>query len=296
LEIIVIEYLYHFENEQFSLTEIKISVMPYDSPKSWIYHWLMLDKVRRQIMRLDFESMSNNGDDQFRQFKQGKLQFNSLAAQFETHQLKSKQEIAPEIQSLYLQYAQSFLASLPLLLTQRTYSRLATIADIPGIIAFHQRNDVQHFAPWNPLLPENFYHPEFWLTKVERSLVEFETDETLRLFTFLKSNNQLIATISFTNFVRGPFQNCSLGYKIDQQFQGQGLMFEALEKCIQYVFEQLKFHRIEANYIPYNTRSGRLLERLNFEKNGLAKKYLKINGQWQDHVLTSLLNPDVSYL
>lgn len=49
-------------------------------------------------------------------------------------------------------------------------------------------------------------------------------------------------------------------------------------------------HRIMANYMPHNQRSGNLLTRLGFEREGYAKKYLLIDGTWQDHVLTALMN------
>jgi ribosomal-protein-alanine N-acetyltransferase len=82
-----------------------------------------------------------------------------------------------------------------------------------------------------------------------------------------------------------------LGYAIDAQRQGQGLMHEALIAAIVHAFDVLRLHRIQANYVPDNVRSGRLLQRLGFRKEGLAANYLYINGAWRDHVLTALLNP-----
>ena len=67
-------------------------------------------------------------------------------------------------------------------------------------------------------------------------------------------------------------------------------MFEALSLTNAYMFADLGLHRIMAGYLPHNDRSGKLLDRLGFEKEGLARKYLKINGRWEDHVLTSLIN------
>ena len=67
-------------------------------------------------------------------------------------------------------------------------------------------------------------------------------------------------------------------------------MSEAVAKAIEYMFEQQKLHRIMANYMPSNERSARLLHKLGFVVEGCAKKYLLINGQWEDHILTSLTN------
>ena len=60
---------------------------------------------------------------------------------------------------------------------------------------------------------------------------------------------------------------------------------------ISYAFDELGLNRVMANYMPSNLRSEALLNRLGFVREGVAKKYLKINGVWEDHVLTSLLNP-----
>ncbi len=68
-------------------------------------------------------------------------------------------------------------------------------------------------------------------------------------------------------------------------------MRELCRHTISYAFDELRLNRIMANYMPSNHRSDVLLQRLGFSKEGAAKKYLKINGQWEDHVLTSLLNP-----
>jgi ribosomal-protein-alanine N-acetyltransferase len=68
-------------------------------------------------------------------------------------------------------------------------------------------------------------------------------------------------------------------------------MHEALSAAIDHVFSQYRLHRIMANHRPENLRSGKLLTKLGFEREGLARAYLKINGTWADHVLTSRINP-----
>jgi ribosomal-protein-alanine N-acetyltransferase len=68
-------------------------------------------------------------------------------------------------------------------------------------------------------------------------------------------------------------------------------MFEAARAGIRYIFEAVRLHRIMANYMPRNARSGALLQRLGFVVEGSARNYLYINGKWEDHLLTSLTNP-----
>jgi ribosomal-protein-alanine N-acetyltransferase len=101
----------------------------------------------------------------------------------------------------------------------------------------------------------------------------------------------IIGTCNYTNIVRGPFQACHLGYQIARQWEGQGLMAEALRATNAFAFDTLRLHRIMANYRPENVRSAQLLERLGFAREGVAKDYLFINGAWCDHVLTSLTHP-----
>ncbi len=80
--------------------------------------------------------------------------------------------------------------------------------------------------------------------------------------------------------------------RLGKKWQGKGLMFEALTAAIRYMQRTQHIHRIMANYMPHNKRSGDLLARLGFEKEGYAKDYLLIDGQWRDHVLTALTTPD----
>ena len=102
--------------------------------------------------------------------------------------------------------------------------------------------------------------------------------------------DEVLGVCNYTNIVRGTFQSCQLGYALADKHQRKGLMFEALLMTNAYMFDDLGLHRIMAGYLPHNERSGNLLNRLGFEKEGLARKYLKINGRWEDHLLTSLIN------
>ena len=79
-------------------------------------------------------------------------------------------------------------------------------------------------------------------------------------------------------------------YTLAEASQGKGYMTEALKVAISYVFTELNMHRIMASYIPHNQRSGMLLKRLKFVVEGYARDYLTIDGQWQDRILTSLIN------
>lgn len=173
----------------------------------------------------------------------------------------------------------------------RLHLRHAQPSDIPAILNYYQDNQT-HLAPFEPLKSADFYTHSYWEQEISQRLMETQGDKSLKLFIFLKhSPHSIIGSLNFSNFIRGVFQNCTVGYSLAESYQGQGYMREAMQVGIRYIFSHLKFHRIEANYLPHNQRSGNLLKRLGFTVNGYAPNYLYIAGQWQDHILTSLLNP-----
>ena len=148
-----------------------------------------------------------------------------------------------------------------------------------------------HLTPWEPLRPCSFYTSQSIENRLEAMEKQMRNESALHLLLFHRDSEQLIGDCNFTNIVRGPFQACHLGFSIAQDREGQGLMRECLKTAIGHVFGELGLHRIMANYQAENKRSARLLNKLGFEREGTARAYLKINGAWADHVLTSLINP-----
>lgn len=176
-----------------------------------------------------------------------------------------------------------------------TTSRLTVEHMAPGhaeaLADFFRRND-RHLAPWDPPRPAGIMEAGFWKAECERALADHEDGAVVRWVLRLRTAPaHVIGRVNYTQIARGPFQSCMLGYAIDHVHQGQGLMREALTATIEHVYSVLKLHRIQANHVPENERSGRLLSRLGFVREGLAKDYLFINGAWRDHVLTARLNP-----
>ena len=101
----------------------------------------------------------------------------------------------------------------------------------------------------------------------------------------------MIGSVHFSNIARGPFQSCSLGYALDQEYEGQAFMTEALHCAITEMFApHINLHRIQAGFQPENWRSAEVLKRLGFHEEGLCPDYLFINGQWRVHRLVALLN------
>jgi len=90
--------------------------------------------------------------------------------------------------------------------------------------------------------------------------------------------------ITLSSIQRGPFQNGSIGYWIDEEMAGAGFIPEAVVVVLQFAFETLRLHRIEVAIIPRNTASRRVVEKLGLRNEGVAQGFLEINGEWEDHV------------
>jgi ribosomal-protein-alanine N-acetyltransferase len=90
--------------------------------------------------------------------------------------------------------------------------------------------------------------------------------------------------INLSGVQRGPFQNAYVGYWIGEEFAGQGYVPEALVVLAGFAFDELRLHRIQIAIIPRNSNSRRVVEKLGLREEGLAERYLEINGVWEDHV------------
>jgi ribosomal-protein-alanine N-acetyltransferase len=183
----------------------------------------------------------------------------------------------------------------PHLVTARLIVRLAAPEDA-GAITRYYRDHQAFLQPWEPTRPGDFFTEAYWRRQAAYARDEFWADRSCRLFLFLPRQDgqtvRVIGSANFVHFVRGVSHSCTLGYSLGQAEQGHGYMSEALRAALAYVFDELDMHRIQANYIPRNERSGRLLRRLGFVHEGYARDFLRINGRWEDHILTSLTNPN----
>lgn len=159
------------------------------------------------------------------------------------------------------------------------------MGDLPQFSQLHERNK-QHWQKWEATVHPTYSYEE----QLKLWIDDCRINKSARFLIFEKESKQLIGFCNFTQIFHGAFHACYLGYKIDWEFEGKGLMTEALQRSIQFVFENFKLHRIMANYMPSNERSARLLQRLGFKKEGYAPHYLLINNRWEDHILTALTN------
>lgn len=102
-------------------------------------------------------------------------------------------------------------------------------------------------------------------------------------FIRLNTSNDLIGVINLNEIVRGGFQSAYLGFYAFSGYEGRGLMSEGLKLVIEYVFEHLNLHRLEANIQGTNVKSISFIRRHHFRHEGFSPNYLKINNEWKDH-------------
>ncbi|MBA3281009.1 MAG: GNAT family N-acetyltransferase [Acidimicrobiia bacterium] len=102
------------------------------------------------------------------------------------------------------------------------------------------------------------------------------------------TEGQFCGEINLSSIQRGPFQSAYVGYWIDQERAGQGLMPEALVVLARFAFDDIHLHRVQVSIIPRNTASRRVVDKLGLRQEGIAEKYLEINGVWEDHIRYAL--------
>jgi len=179
------------------------------------------------------------------------------------------------------------------LVTDRLRIASARLEDAAALATYYGKNRA-HLAPWEPTRAPEAVTEEYW----RRRLAQYDEDHRrgAALHLLMRRSETptgpVVGTIDLSQIARGPFQACYLGFGLDEEMVGQSLMFEALRVTLNFAFSQVALHRIMANHLPENLRSGRLLRRLGFAAEGYARDYLFINGEWRDHVLTAFTNPN----
>ena len=113
-------------------------------------------------------------------------------------------------------------------------------------------------------------------------------------YIFRRDDDALVGGVTLSNVRRGVTQSCSLGYWVGERHARNGFMRDSLNALVPFIFNEMGLHRIEAACIPTNTASHSLLRKIGFTHEGYARRYLCINGVWQDHLLFAILTSDLN--
>lgn len=169
--------------------------------------------------------------------------------------------------------------------------RVPTMHDYPAWSALREKSR-NFLQPWEPLWPHDDLTRAGFRRRIRRYHRDMREEQGYAFFIFRTEDDQLVGGITLSNVRHGVTQSCTLGYWMGEPFAGQGYMRQAVNVIVDYVFGTLKLHRIEAASMPQNQRSVSLLEKAGFTREGFARRYLLINGDWRDHVLYALIAED----
>ncbi|HPF78240.1 MAG TPA: GNAT family N-acetyltransferase [Alphaproteobacteria bacterium] len=147
----------------------------------------------------------------------------------------------------------------------------------------------EFLTPYEPQWAEDCLTNAYFKRRLARQDEEYRAGRGCYFLIHHRRSGDIIGGINLNNIQMGAACFASLGYWIDSDYQGQGYMKEAAALVIDYAFNTLHLKRLNAGSLPHNARSIGLLKSLGFEEEGYAKKYLQINGAWQDHVLFGLI-------
>ncbi|MBD1372554.1 GNAT family N-acetyltransferase [Hazenella sp. IB182357] len=142
--------------------------------------------------------------------------------------------------------------------------------------------------PYEPVRPDEYYTRDGQKKRLVEAEEQWEKDEKYSFGIFLDDRQLLIGNINLSNIARGAFQNCTIGYSLDQAYNRKGFMTTAVKKVAQLAFRELHLHRIEAAVKLDNIASCRVLEKVGFSFIGISHYHLQINGVWQDHKIYAL--------
>jgi ribosomal-protein-alanine N-acetyltransferase len=147
-------------------------------------------------------------------------------------------------------------------------------------------------TPWEPLWPPDDLSRTAYRARMKRYARDIQDDVAYPFFLFVVETDSLCGGLTLSNIRRGVAQTATLGYWIGEPFAGKGLMTEAVNTLMPFVFDNLGLHRLEAACLPHNAASIRLLKACGFTQEGFARRYLRISGEWHDHLLFAILAED----
>jgi ribosomal-protein-alanine N-acetyltransferase len=180
----------------------------------------------------------------------------------------------------------------PVLDSRRLYMRTPVSTDY---VAWAELRTVsrERLVPWEPAWSRDELTRSAYRRRLRHYQRDLRDETGYALFIFRREDNRMVGGLSLSNIRRGVTLAVTLGYWMGAPFHNRGYMTEAVDTVLPFVFGTLWLHRIEAACLPSNQASIRVLEKCGFEREGLARRYLRINGVWQDHYLYSVLAEDM---
>jgi ribosomal-protein-alanine N-acetyltransferase len=147
----------------------------------------------------------------------------------------------------------------------------------------------EFLTPWEPIWPANDLTRTAFRSRIRQYWRDIDEDAAYPYFIFDAQGQVLVGALTLSNVRRGVAQTGTLGYWIGLPHARKGYMTSAVRLTLDFAFRHLGLHRVEASCLPHNQASIRLLQKCGFAREGLARGYLKIAGEWRDHLLFARL-------
>ncbi|MFC8687468.1 GNAT family N-acetyltransferase [Brevibacillus porteri] len=174
---------------------------------------------------------------------------------------------------------------------ENIYVRLVQESDAQGLLALEVRNR-DFFQNFTGTREEAFYTLEGQIDRIKSSMALKEEDRGYVFIIAEQGQDEIIGEVILSEVVRENLQSCWIGYFLDKEHNGKGYMTEAVKLVVDYAFETLGLHRLEAGVMPHNIGSIKVLLKAGFHKEGIAKKNVNINGRWEDHQTLAIVKEE----
>lgn len=171
----------------------------------------------------------------------------------------------------------------------KIFIRFFEDSDAEALLDLHLENS-EFFQGRSPTFAEDFYTLDSKRKYISSAAEQREKDGGYLFGIYLKDDGQLIGDINLAHIFRGPLQSCLIGYSLGKRHNGRGYATEAVSLAVEFAFNELKLHRIEAGVMPDNIGSMRVLEKAGFHREGIQQKGVKINGCWEDHQIFAIIS------
>lgn len=185
----------------------------------------------------------------------------------------------------------SFTDALPTIIGDGVDLRPPDMRHFEAWAALRERSRT-FLVPWEPSWPPGDLTRAAFRARMRRYVRDVRSDAAYPFFIVRRADDVLLGGLTLGQVRRGVAQAASLGYWMGEPYAGKGYMTAAVRALAPYVFQTLRLRRIEAACLPTNVASIRLLERVGFQREGLARSYLCIAGEWRDHLLYAMLSTD----
>jgi ribosomal-protein-alanine N-acetyltransferase len=163
------------------------------------------------------------------------------------------------------------------------------------ILRFPEIEDAEEFINQSKLgkdFHKGLVNPPKDLINFEQFIARNDNESNRNFLICKKDDEAIIGTINLSQIFYKGFQNAYLGYYLFAEFSGKGFMFDALSLILEFAFQDLKLHRLEANIQPHNSASINLVKKCGFTMEGFSRKYLYIGGKWCDHERWAIIKED----